>query len=67
MSWRMAFSGQGRGWFRWIWGRRLARSWSYWTPEGQAVVQARQPRQLSKWLTDVGERGASPLLMASIK
>jgi len=29
-------------------------SFSYWTPDGQAVTHAMQPRQRSKWLTTVG-------------
>ncbi len=39
----------GRGMWRSICARVGSMSLLYWTPEGQAVMQAMQPRQLSMW------------------
>ena len=36
------------------WPRVASRSWPNGTPEGQAVSQARQPRQRSRWRAMVG-------------
>ena len=38
-----------------ICGRTRSISLSYWTPHGQAVTHAMQPRQRSKWVTISGE------------
>ena len=48
-----------RGMLRSTCARVSSMSLLYWTPEGQAVMQAMQPRQLSMWGGSLVE-GASP-------
>ena len=51
MAPRRARSPGDRSWFRSTWARVASISLSYWTPDGQAVTQAMQPRQASKCCT----------------
>ena len=56
-------SRSGRRWWRSTCARVSWISLSYWTPDGQAVTQAMQPRQLSKCSTISGVSrlpGSSP-------
>ncbi len=45
-------------------------SLSYWTPDGQAVTQAMQPRQRSMWVTSSAESSlpcSRPSLISTIR
>ena len=46
---RYSFSAFGRSTRRSICDRVASMSLSYWTPDGQAVTQAMQPRHWSRW------------------
>ncbi len=49
-----------RSQLRSICGRTASMSWSYFTPDGQAVTQAMQPRHASKLATNCSSIGTSP-------
>ena len=68
-SLRRSRSVTGRRKLRSTWGRVASMSWSYRTPDGQAVTQAMQPRQASKWATispDIALRSSRPAPISTI-
>ena len=56
---RQARSASGRSAWRSSCGRVCSISLSYWTPDGQAVTHAMQPRQRSKCVTISSETSAA--------
>ena len=70
ISRRSARSRNGRGALRSICGRVCSISLSYWTPDGQAVTHAMQPRQRSKWTriaSDAVLPGSLPTRISTIR
>ena len=63
ISRRYARSRRGRGALRSICGRARSISWSYFTPDGQAVTHAMQPRQRSR-CTRISSDASRALLVA---
>ena len=52
------------------WARVSSISLSYWTPDGQAVTQAMQPRHWSMWVTSSAEislPSSSPARISTIR
>ncbi len=67
---RCSRSRRGRGALRSICGRARSISFSYWTPDGQAVTQAMQPRQRSRCRrisSDASEPSSLPTRMSTMR